>query len=73
MVPVIDDASPDDTPVVAAELVAADARVAYRRHERNLRHIATYNEGIDWISAKYYLLLSADDYLLPGAFVVPSN
>jgi GT2 family glycosyltransferase len=64
---IIDDASPDDTPAVAAALVAGDARVSYRRHEKNLRHIATYNEGIAWVSAKYYLLLSADDYLLPGA------
>ncbi|MES2990209.1 MAG: glycosyltransferase family 2 protein [Pseudomonadota bacterium] len=64
---VIDDASQDDTPAVATDLSAKDARVSYRRHERNLRHIATYNEGIEWVSAQYYLLLSADDFLLPGA------
>src|SRR5215471_13341349 len=34
---------------------------------RQQRQIATYNEGIDWVSADYMLLLSADDYLLPGA------
>lgn len=64
---IIDDASPDETPAVARELAEADSRVIYRRHERNRGHIATYNEGIDWVTAKYYLLLSADDYLLPGA------
>lgn len=64
---IIDDESPDDTPEVSHALARADTRVMYRRHERNLRHIATYNEGIDWVRAEYYLLLSADDYLLPGA------
>ena len=36
-------------------------------HASNKGHIATYNEGIDWVSADYFSLLSADDYLLPGA------
>jgi glycosyltransferase involved in cell wall biosynthesis len=64
---IIDDASPDNTPDIGHELTEADHRVFYRRHKKNQGHIATYNEGIDWISSKYYLLLSADDYLLPGA------
>lgn len=64
---VIDDRSPDETPEVAAALVRADARVTYRRHEQNRGHIGTFNEGIDWTAADYMLLLSADDYLLPGA------
>lgn len=64
---VIDDASPDDTPEVAAELMASDSRVSFIRHPVNLRHIATYNEGLEWASAKYMLLLSADDYLPPQA------
>jgi glycosyltransferase involved in cell wall biosynthesis len=64
---IIDDESPDDTPAVARQLCAEDARVTYRRHQINQGHIATYNEGIAWISNEYYLLLSADDFLLPGA------
>ena len=64
---VIDDASPDNTPEVAAELVARDSRVSFIRHEVNQRHIATFNEGLEWASAKYMLLLSADDYLAPQA------
>jgi hypothetical protein len=64
---IIDDASPDDTAAVAAELAREDARVTFLRHRVNAGHIATYNEGIAWVSAKYLLLLSADDYLLPGA------
>jgi glycosyltransferase involved in cell wall biosynthesis len=64
---IIDDASPDNTSEVAAELAKEDPRVTVLEHSTNLGHIATYNEGIEWASAEYLLLLSADDYLLPGA------
>src|ERR1700731_4758817 len=64
---VIDDASPDNTPEIAAALAREDPRVAVVRHATNKGHINTYNEGIEWASADYLLLLSADDYLLPGA------
>lgn len=64
---IIDDESPDETPEVAAALTQEDARISYRRHTVNQRHIATFNEGIAWTRADYMLLLSADDYLLPGA------
>ena len=43
---IIDDASTDDTPEVAAALAAEDARVEFRRHAVNRGHIATYNEGL---------------------------
>jgi glycosyltransferase involved in cell wall biosynthesis len=64
---ILDDASPDNTAEVGAELAREDSRVTLVRHNVNKGHIATYNEGIDWVSAHYMLLLSADDYLLPGA------
>jgi hypothetical protein len=64
---IIDDASPDETPAVAARIRAGDARVSVRRHEANAGHIASYNEGIEWANAKYTMILSADDYLLPDA------
>jgi glycosyltransferase involved in cell wall biosynthesis len=66
---IIDDCSPDNTPEVAAALVAENpGRVEYRRHAVNQRHIATYNEGLlGWASAEYSILLSADDMLTPGA------
>jgi GT2 family glycosyltransferase len=66
---IIDDCSPDDTAEVARELQAEDERVSFVRHESNQGHIATYNEGIAWTRSEYYLLLSADDYLLPGALM----
>src|ERR1700674_1005784 len=64
---ILDDASPDNTAEVAAELARQDSRVTFVRHITNKGHIATYNEGIEWASADYMLLLSADDYLLSGA------
>jgi glycosyltransferase involved in cell wall biosynthesis len=61
---ILDDASPDHTPEVAARLVQEDSRVEYRRHAVNKRHIDTYNEGLlEWASGEYTLLLSADDVL----------
>jgi glycosyltransferase involved in cell wall biosynthesis len=64
---IIDDASPDNTAAVAAELIMEDGRVHYVRHAANKGHIATYNEGLRWACADYTLLLSADDWILPGA------
>jgi glycosyltransferase involved in cell wall biosynthesis len=64
---VLDDCSPDDTSAVAAALARADARVSCVRHPVNHGHIATFNEGVEWARADYHLLLSADDWLLPGA------
>jgi glycosyltransferase involved in cell wall biosynthesis len=64
---VIDDASSDDSLEVATRLAHADERVRVMSHSRNCGHIQTYNEGITWAAADYFLLLSADDMLVPGA------
>lgn len=64
---ILDDCSSDDTAVVGRALAARDPRVTFVRHEVNRGHIATYNEGIDWAEGDYFLLLSADDLLMPGA------
>jgi len=65
---IIDDASTDDSLAIARALAAAEPRIEVRAHESNRGHIATYNEGIAWLSADYMLLLSSDDLLAPGAF-----
>jgi glycosyltransferase involved in cell wall biosynthesis len=65
---IIDDASTDDSRAVARALAAEDPRVQVRAHDINRGHIATYNEGLDWVSGDYVLLLSSDDILAPGAF-----
>jgi len=64
---IIDDASTDDTPEIGRALAREDGRVEFRRHTSNRGHITTYNEGIQWLTADYALLLSADDGLTPGA------
>jgi glycosyltransferase involved in cell wall biosynthesis len=64
---IIDDASSDDSHAVAQSLSDADPRVSFISHAKNMGHIKTYNEGIDWLEADYFLLLSADDLLVPGA------
>ncbi len=65
---IIDDASPDDSAEVAHRLAAEDSRIEVRVHETNKRHIATYNEGLlEWADGDYVALLSADDFLTPGA------
>jgi hypothetical protein len=64
---ILNDASPDETDKIANELVREDSRVTYIRHTVNQGHIDSYNEGISWAVSDYLLVLSADDYLLPGA------
>jgi glycosyltransferase involved in cell wall biosynthesis len=66
---IIDDASTDDSLSVAAKLARDDPRVSVVAHSQNKGHISTYNEGIAWASADYFLLLSADDLLVPGALM----
>jgi glycosyltransferase involved in cell wall biosynthesis len=63
---ILDDASTDETPEVGRAL-AADPRVEYRRHAVNRGHIATYNEGIDWLTGEFCFLLSADDMVTEGS------
>ncbi|NOT59545.1 MAG: glycosyltransferase family 2 protein [Acidobacteria bacterium] len=58
---ILDDCSSDDTEQLALELTQLDRRISYRRHKKNLGHIATFNEGLNWASKKYFLIISADD------------
>lgn len=60
---IVDDASTDDSVLVARELAAADPRVRVLEHAKNKRHIATYNDGLREIKGDYVVLLSADDTL----------
>jgi Glycosyl transferase family 2 len=66
---IIDDCSPDQTPLVAERLAKRDARVEYRRHGANQGLIRTANEGLDWAAqdSDYTALISADDQLVPGS------
>jgi hypothetical protein len=64
---IVDDASPDGSADIARTLAAADPRVRVLAHNTNLRHIATYNDGLRAATGDYVVLLSADDLLAPGS------
>jgi glycosyltransferase involved in cell wall biosynthesis len=64
---IIDDASSDDSVSVAQRLAHSDRRVSVISHPQNWGHISTYNQGIEWATSDYFVLLSADDLLVPGA------
>jgi glycosyltransferase involved in cell wall biosynthesis len=70
---IIDDASSDNTLAVASYLATTDSRISIISHSQNLGHIQTYNEGISWASSDYFILLSADDLLAPGALERAAN
>ncbi len=65
---IIDDASKDESASIGKVLASQDPRVTFRGHVTNKGHIKTFNEGVlDWATAPYTLLLSADDALTPGS------
>ncbi len=64
---VIDNASTDNSLEVARQLALEDRRVEVVTHRTNLGATVSYNEGVEWASADYFLLLDADDLLAPGA------
>jgi glycosyltransferase involved in cell wall biosynthesis len=63
---IIDNASTDESVDVARQLAAEDSRVEVIARAKNLGATASYNEGLDWVSADYFALLDADDLLAPG-------
>jgi glycosyltransferase involved in cell wall biosynthesis len=64
---IIDNASTDDSVEIARQLAAEDPRVNVVARPANLGAHASFNDGIDWASADYFLVLSADDLLPAGA------
>jgi len=64
---VIDNASTDNSVEIARGLELEDHRIEVVEHTTNLGAKASYNEGVEWASADYFLLLDADDLLAPGA------
>jgi GT2 family glycosyltransferase len=64
---IIDDCSNDETRDIAEAMSRKDSRVSFCRHPANEGHIATYNEGLDWARGDFFVILSADDMLMPGA------
>ncbi len=63
---IIDNGSTDDSADIARSL-ASDPRVELVLRNENLGTHASFNEGIDWAKADYFLLMFSDDFLVPGA------
>lgn len=64
---IVDDASTDGSQRVALDLAEAHECIRVLVHDRNMGHIATYNEGLSQVVGDYVVLLSADDMLTPGS------
>lgn len=64
---IIDNASSDDSADIARSLAASDSRIELRLRDKNLGPHASFNEAIDWAQSRYFVILCADDILLPGS------
>jgi glycosyltransferase involved in cell wall biosynthesis len=61
---VVDNASTDATPELAARY-AADPRFRYIRNAENIGMVPNHNKGLREARGSYVLFLSADDFLMP--------
>jgi glycosyltransferase involved in cell wall biosynthesis len=61
---VVDNASTDGTPELAATF-AADPRFRYVRNAENIGMVPNHNKGLREARGAYVLFLSADDFLMP--------
>lgn len=64
---IIDNASTDNSVEIAQQFAALDPRIEINARQRNTGATSSWNEGIDWATADYFLVLCADDRLAPGA------
>ncbi|MEI9400787.1 glycosyltransferase family 2 protein [Mesorhizobium argentiipisi] len=64
---IIDNASTDNSVEVAHRLAATDDRIEVICHQVNVGSHASFNEGVDLARADYFMILCADDLLMPGA------
>jgi hypothetical protein len=64
---VVDDASIDDSLVVAERLAAEDSRVVVISHRKNGGPVQTFNDGLLAVAGEFLVRLDADDMLTPGS------
>lgn len=64
---IIDNASTDDSAKVARQIALKDKRVEIVLRSVNLGPHASFNEGVDWASGDYLMILCSDDLLAPGS------
>src|ERR1700755_3050400 len=63
---IVDNASTDDSADIARAIAAEEPRVEVLAREENMGPHASFNAGVDWASADYFMVLCADDLLAPG-------
>lgn len=65
---IVDNASTDNSVEVAKQLAEEDTRVELVARRNNLGLHASWNEGVEWARSKYFMVLCADDFLVPDCF-----
>jgi glycosyltransferase involved in cell wall biosynthesis len=63
---IVDNGSTDNTREIAEQMASEDSRVEFLVHKKNLTPQISFNEGIDWASSELFMILDADDVLMPG-------
>lgn len=64
---IVDDASTDDSLVVARDLAARHGSIQVLAHEVNGGPVRTFNDGLALASGEFLVRLDADDLLTPGS------
>ena len=62
---IVDDASTDNTPEIAAEFVRSDSRIHYLRNAQNKGEAGSRNVGNAEARGEYIAVLDADDWWMP--------
>lgn len=64
---ILDNASTDDSVEIATEMARADPRIEVVTRTKNIGLCRSLNEAVDWAASDYFVFLSSDDLLPPGA------
>jgi glycosyltransferase involved in cell wall biosynthesis len=70
---IVDNGSTDDSATIARQLAKEDHRIELRLREKNLGPHASFNEGIEWADAEFFLILCSDDLLAPNVLTEAAN
>lgn len=65
---VVDDASTDDSVAIIQSLIRGHSRARFLANPVNLGANRTVNASLERVESEYVLLLSANDFVLPGIF-----
>ncbi len=63
----VNDASPDNCPLILAEYAAQDSRIRVLHRSENGRAGKARNDGLELAAGEYIWFVDADDMILPGA------